>query len=115
MTEDTTTSIASYFLHFHTTTRPDVAFSLLRVLAVLRPLMPSSAMAVKGEYQEKQVMISITDVDAKPRSNLFVLLREGSNDQISLHFDKNRYIGNVDLEPGKHVFAVKVFMRTKSD
>ena len=114
LTEDTTTAIASYFLRYHTTTRPDVAFSLLRVMAVLRSIMPSSAIAMKAEYQENQLRIHITDVEAKPRSDLFVFLREGSNDQISLHFDKNQYITNLNLEPGKHIFAVKVGVEERS-
>lgn len=83
-------------------------------MAVLRSIMPSSAIAMKAEYQENQLRIHITDVEAKPRSDLFVFLREGSNDQISLHFDKNQYITNLNLEPGKHIFAVKVGVEERS-
>lgn len=112
LNEEDTIAVASYFLHFHTTHRPDVAFSLLRILAVLRPMIPSSVVAVNGEYQKKQVQISVTDVDAKPRSDLIVFIREGENDQIKLHFDKNRYVAKVDLDVGEHVFTVKVGMKT---
>lgn len=101
-------TLAARFLSLHTTSRPDVAFALLRVLSVLRPALGDTAVSLRGDYVDGKVRVTVTDVLAQPRSDVIVLMREGTEEPLRLAFEKDAFVASVALSQGVHSFVVKV-------
>ena len=101
-------ALAARFLSLHTTSRPDVAFALLRVLSVLRPALGDSAVSLRGDYVDGKVRVTVTDVLAQPRSDVIVLMREGTEEPLRLAFEKDAFVAATSLSQGVHSFVVKV-------
>ena len=101
-------ALAARFLSLHTTSRPDVAFALLRVLSVLRPVLGDTAVSLRGDYVNGKVRVTVTDVLAQPRSDVIVLMREGTEEPLHLVFEKDAFVASATLSQGVHSFVVKV-------
>ena len=101
-------TLATRFLSLHSTSRPDVAFALLRVLSVLRPTLGDSAVSLRGDYVDGKVRVIVTDVLAQPRSDVIVLMREGTEEPLRLTFEKDAFVAATTLSQGVHSFVVKV-------
>lgn len=101
-------ALAARFLSLHTTSRLDVAFALLRVLSVLRPVLGDTAVSLRGDYVNGKVRVTVTDVLAQPRSDVIVLMREGTEEPLHLVFEKDAFVASATLSQGVHSFVVKV-------
>lgn len=105
--EDEAVALAKYFLSFHATQRPDVAYALLRITAILRPLT-ASAVSVRGSFVGGQLQIVVTDILDEVVPNLAVYVKSGDLSSEKARFDGAAYVVEAALGQGVHTVVVTV-------
>ena len=65
-------------------------------------------MSLGGDYVDGKVRVTVTDVLAQPRSDVIVLMREGTEEPLRLAFEKDAFVAATSLSQGVHSFVVKV-------
>lgn len=101
--------VTAYFMQLHATTRPEIAFALLRASRILAPLAAPHVCSIQASYSvEGEVVLRITDILDHPTADLSVSLRKGSDESVGAQFVKDTYIAKMKLEVGEHQLAVKV-------
>ena len=109
LNEKVVADVTAYFMQFHTTTRPEIAFALLRASRILAPIAAPYVNSIRASYSaEGEVALRITDILDNPTADLSVSLRKGSDESISAQFVNEMYIAKMKLEVGEHQLVVKV-------
>lgn len=96
-------------MQFHTTTRPEIAFALLRVGRIMAPLANPYVLSIHAHYSaEGEVVLRVTDILDKPMSNLSISLRKDTEQSVVAEYVKDLYVAKMNLDAGYHDLLVKV-------